>query len=275
MSDFVLSLILMCYKGISFAHIRAQTAESIKTFAPSRTEAMPISSEHLVQNTLLAALAKPDFELLKPRLDWVDLNIGDVLYEAHKPIGYAYFPTSGICSVIAQNAEEVRIETGLIGKEGFVGIPMVLFAERSPSQIIVQASGRALRLGRAKLLKAIQESPSLHKVLLRFAHTFSVQVSQTAIANGHNTINERLSRWLLMCQDRADSHEFPITHKFLADMLAVRRAGITDALSYLEGKKCIRAMRSRIVITDRACLEQIAGAAYGVPEKEYQRLITS
>jgi CRP-like cAMP-binding protein len=234
---------------------------------------MPGDSKTFIEHTLLAALAKPDFELLKPKLDWVELSIGDVLYEAHKPIEYAYFPTSGICSVIAQNAGEVRIETGLIGKEGFIGISIILFAERAASHVIVQASGRALRIGRAKLLKAIQQSPSLHKVLLRFAHIFSVQVSQTAVANGHNTINERLSRWLLMCQDRADSHEFPITHKFLADMLAVRRAGITDALSYLEGKKCIRAMRSRIVITDRACLEQIAGAAYGVPEKEYQRLI--
>ena len=234
---------------------------------------MPDDSKTFIENNLLATLAKSDFELLKPKLDWVDLTIGDVLYEAYKPIEYAYFPTSGICSVIAQNAEEVRIETGLIGKEGFVGIPLVLFAESAPSRVLVQASGRALRIGRAKLIKVIQESPSLHKVLLRFTHTFSVQVSQTAVANGHNTINERLSRWLLMCQDRADSHEFPITHKFLATMLAVRRAGITDALSYLEGRKCIRAKRGQIVITDRNCLMEIAGAAYGVPEQEYQRLI--
>ena len=234
---------------------------------------MPDDIKSIVENTLLAALTKPDFELLKPKLEWADLNIGEVLYGAHEPIEYAYFPTSGICSVIAQNAEGVQIETGLIGREGFVGIAIVLFAERAPSQVIVQASGRALRITRAKLLKAIQDSPSLLKVFLRFAHTFSVQVSQTAVANGRNNINERLARWLLMCQDRVDSHEFPMTHKFLANMLAVRRAGITDSLSFLEGKKCIRALRSRIVITDRKCLEVIAGAAYGVPEKEYQRLI--
>jgi CRP-like cAMP-binding protein len=235
---------------------------------------MPINSELLVQNNLLAALAKPDLELLKPKLEWADLNLGDLLYEAHKPVENAYFPTSGICSVIAQNAEGVQIETGLIGREDFVGIPLVMFAESAPSQIVVQAAGRALRIGRSKLLKVIQESPSLHKVLLRFSHTFSVQIAQTAVANGRNKITERLARWLLMCQDRVDSHEFPMTHKFLANMLAVRRAGITDALNVLEGKKCIRALRGRIPITDRKCLEEIAGAAYGVPEQEYKRLMT-
>jgi CRP-like cAMP-binding protein len=195
------------------------------------------------------------------------------LCEAHKPVEYAYFPISGVCSVIAQNAESFQMETAFIGREGFVGTPIVLFAEHAPSQVIVQAPGRALRIARAKLLKAIELSPSLHKVLLQFCHTFLVQVAQTAVANGHNTINERLARWLLMYQDRVDSHEFPMTHQFLASMLAVRRSGITEALNFLEGKRAIWALRCRIIILNRACLEQIAGAAYGVPEKEYQRLI--
>jgi CRP-like cAMP-binding protein len=234
---------------------------------------MPISSELLVQNNLLASLSKSDLAIIGPKLEWTDLTIGDVLYEAQKPVENAYFPISGIYSVIAQNEEGVQMETGLIGKEGFVGVPIILFAASAPSQVIVQASGRALRIVRTKILKAVQQCPSLQKVLLQFAHTFSVQVSQTAVANGHYTINQRLARWLLMCQDRADSHEFPMTHKFLALMLSVRRAGITDALNYLEGKKCIRALRGRVVITDRKCLEELAGKAYGVPEKEYERLI--
>ena len=94
------------------------------------------------------------------------------------------------------------------------------------------------------------------------------------MANGRYTINQRLARWLLMCQDRVDSHEFPMTHKFLSVMLTVRRAGITDALTALEGMKCIRALRGRILITDRKVLEQIAGAAYGIPESEYRRLLS-
>jgi CRP-like cAMP-binding protein len=180
---------------------------------------------------------------------------------------------SGICSIIAQNEQGVQIETGLIGREGFVGTSLVLFVDSAPSRVIVQAGGRAARISRISLQKAIEKSPSLLKTLLRFAHIFHVQVSQTAIANGHNTINQRLARWLLMCQDRADSREFPMTHKFLAIMLAVRRAGITDALSVLEEKKAVRAMRGRIVILNRAILEEMAGAAYGVPEREYSRVL--
>lgn len=160
-----------------------------------------------------------------------------MLYEVNGKVDFAYFPTSGICSVIAQNAEGVQIETGLIGREGFVGIPIVLYVDSTPSQVVVQAEGRALRISRAKLLNSIRKSPSLSATLLRFAHTFNVQISQTALSHGHFTIHQRLARWLLMCQDRVDSHEFPMTHKFLSVMLAVRRAGITDALNYLEGKR--------------------------------------
>ena len=234
---------------------------------------MPANLEPFVQNTLLGALKKSDFELLKPNLKWAELEIDDVLYEAHKRIEYAYFPTSGICSVIAQNKEGVKIETGLIGREGFVGIPIVLHAESAPSQVVVQAEGRALRMSRTKLLSAIRTSPSLSATLLRFAHTFTVQIAQTALSNGHFTINQRLARWLLMCQDRVDSNEFPMTHQFLSMMLAVRRSGVTEALNELEGKKAIRAMRGRIVILNRSMLEEVAKGAYGVPEQEYKRLI--
>ena len=234
---------------------------------------MPTTNGPFGANKLLAALPKSDFELLKPRFEWRDMVLGEVLQEPNKKVDYNYFPTSGICSVIAQNVEGVEAETGLIGREGFVGLSVVLFSDQAPSKVMVQAAGRALRISRSKLLAAIGASSSLQAHLLRFVHTFNVQVSQTAVANGHYTINQRLSRWLLMCQDRADSSEFPMTHKFLSIMLTVRRAGITDALSFLEGKKCIRAMRGRILITDRKCLEEIAGAAYGIPELEYRRLL--
>jgi CRP-like cAMP-binding protein len=235
---------------------------------------MPATLESLHANTLLAAMPKSDLELLKSKLEWKDLVMEEVLQEPNTQLEYAYFPTSGICSVIAGNVEGVQAETGLIGREGFVGLSIVLFADQAPSKVIVQAAGRALRISRTKLLKAISASPSLQASLLRFVHTFNVQISQTAVANGRYTINQRLARWLLMCQDRVDSHEFPMTHKFLAIMLTVRRAGITDSLASLEGAKAIKAMRGRIIVLDRAILEGIAGAAYGVPEKEYKRLIS-
>jgi CRP-like cAMP-binding protein len=203
-------------------------------------------------NSLLGALSKSDFDLLSSKFELSDLVMGQVLQEPNKQIEYAYFPSSGICSVIAENVERVQAETGLIGREGFVGVPIVLYADSSPSQVVVQAEGQALRLGRARLLGAIGRSPSLHAMLLRFAHTFNIQVSQTAVANGHYTINQR----------------------FLSVMLAVRRAGITEALTSLEGKKAIRALRGRVVVLNRSSLEEVAGAAYGIPEREYRRLIT-
>jgi CRP-like cAMP-binding protein len=226
-------------------------------------------------NTLLAKMTKSDIELLRPSFESIDLKIGEELYETDRPIEYVYFLLSGICSIIAENDEGTRIETGLIGREGFIGIPVIHYAGKAPSTALLQAEGRALRLKARQLGKAFRTSPTLHKVLLQFAHVFSVQVAQTAISNGHNTINERLARWLLMCQDRADSIEFPMTHQFLSHMLAVRRAGITDALNDLEGRNAIKALRGRVVITTRSILEKIAGGAYGVPEKEYERLIGS
>jgi CRP-like cAMP-binding protein len=225
-------------------------------------------------NSLLHVLARADAELLLPKFECVDLKIGEKLYKAHEPVEYAHFPLSGICSVIANN-EGGKIETGIIGREGFVGIPIVLFVEVAASEVVVQAEGRALRISRLKLVNAIQKSPPLNKLLLHFAHVFSVQVAQTALANGHNSISERLARWLLMCQDRVESREFPMTHQFLSVMLAVRRAGITEALNDLEGKKVIRATRGHIIILNRTILKQIAGAAYGTPEEEYKRVMTN
>lgn len=226
----------------------------------------------LTGNLLLSTLSNNDADLLTPCLEFFDMKLNDELYSAYQPIEYAYFPFSGICSVIAENAEGVRLETGLIGREGFVGIPIVLFAEKAPSRITVQAEGRALRMSRAKILDAIDTSRTLHKVLLQFAHVFLVQVTQTAISNSNNTIQERVARWFLMCQDRAVGPEFPMTHQFLSKMINVRRAGITDALANLEGRHAIRAVRNRVIILDRLVLKEIAGGSYSVPENEYARL---
>ena len=225
------------------------------------------------RNNLLAKLPKSDLEALKPRLEFVDLKLGEVLYHPNKTMDYAYFPISGICSIIAENSKGVQIETGVIGREGFVGIPIVHFADSTPSQMLVQGEGRALRITRQHLLKAVQKSPLLLKVLLQFAHVFAVQVSQTAVANGHYTIIERLARWLLLYQDREESHELQLTHHFLSLMLAVRRAGVTEALTFLEGKKAIRAMRGRIIVLNRKFLEDIAGEVYGVSEKECEQVL--
>jgi len=252
--------------------IRAQTAERNEAPAP-RTERMASIPQSSVENRLLASLRKADFALLAPKLQWVDLKIRDSLYGPNQEIEYAYFPTAGICSVIAENAAGVRAETGVVGKEGFVGTAIVLFAGSAPSHAIVQMEGRSLRIRKNDLEKALAKIPALRAVLLRFIHVFSVQIAQTAVTNGHNTITQRLARWMLMYQDRADAPEFTVTHEFLAIMLAVRRSGVTEAVNDLEGRDLIRATRGRIAILNRSGLMAIAGGAYGVPEKEYKRLL--
>lgn len=231
------------------------------------------SHHELTQNKLLALLSKPDLDVLQPHFELTDLSLHDVLHTAHDKVEHAYFPISGICSVIAENAQGIHIETGLIGREGFVGIPIIHYADSAPLKVIVQADGRALKMSRAALLHALETNRTFSANLLRFAHVFSVQVSQTALANGHFTLNQRLARWLLMCHDRVELNEFPMTHRFLATMLAVRRAGITEALNFLEGENAIKALRGRIAILNRKKIEEIAHSAYGVPEREYQRLL--
>ncbi|HUQ35597.1 MAG TPA: Crp/Fnr family transcriptional regulator [Aestuariivirga sp.] len=227
----------------------------------------------LAGNMLLATLSRADAALVSPWLENFEMILQKELYQTHQSIDFAYFPLGGICSVIAENAQGTRVETGLIGREGFVGIPIILFAEKASSRIIVQAPGRALRMSSTKLLEAIELSRSFHKLLLQFAHVFSVQVTQAAISNAHNTIQQRVARWFLMCQDRADAREFPMTHEFLSKMIDVRRAGVTDALASLEGIYAIKALRNRVIILDRSILEEIAGGSYSVAEKEYARLI--
>jgi CRP-like cAMP-binding protein len=145
--------------------------------------------------------------------------------------------------------------------------------DRSPYTILIQAEGRALRISRKNFSEAIKQCPALNSQLLLFIHVFTLQTAHTSLANAHYKIEERLARWLLMCQDRADSNEFVMTHEFLSLMLAVRRSGITDALHELEGKRIIRSTRGRVHILNRARMEKAASGSYGIPESEYERLI--
>ncbi len=134
-------------------------------------------------------------------------------------------------------------------------------------------AGPALRIEPQNLRQALQRSPSLHSLLLRYVQAFTIQTAHTALSNGSHKIEERLARWLLMCHDRLDEDDLPLTHEFIALMLGVRRAGVTEALNILEGRGIIRAGRGNIVVLQRTKLEKAAGDSYGVPEAEYRRLI--
>lgn len=223
-------------------------------------------------NTLLAGLKKSDRDLLAPGLEPVELKLRQSIEQAHAVIPHVYFPESGIISVVVKAAEH-QIEAGLVGREGMSGTAIVLGNDRSPQEAYVQMEGAGYRISARKFRAALAASDSLRLVMQRYAHVFMVQVAHTAFANGMATIESRLARWLLMADDRHDGSELPLTHEFMAVMLGVRRSGVTDALHTLEGRRLIRASRGAIQIVNRKGLVAVAGATYGVPEAEYERLL--
>ncbi len=236
---------------------------------------MPDLTQSSVHNRLLAKLCPEDFDLLQPYLEPVTLNRGDVLITPHQPIEHIYFLEAGITSIIANTAGGRRIEIGLTGRDGLAGTPVLLGVDSTPHETFMQIAGSGLRIGTQKLREAIQQSSSLHALLLRYVQAFTIQTSHTALSNGSHKIEERLARWLLMCHDRLDGNDLPLKHEFIALMLGVRRAGVTEALNILGERGIIQASRGNIVIVDRARLEETAGDRYVVPEAEYHRLIGS
>jgi CRP-like cAMP-binding protein len=227
------------------------------------------------RNRLLSALPEQEFEELRPKLRRVDLALRQVLEEPNEPIRHVYFPDPSVSSVIAITPQNERLEVGLFGSEGMSGLAVLNGTDSSPHQTFIQVPGQAIRIEADDLRAALGKSPSLLRLLFLYSQAQTVQIAYTALANGRFTIDERLARWLLMCHDRIDGQEFPITHEFLALMLGIRRAGVTNALQTLETSGVIKAGRGRIEILDRDELRAGAGDCYGVPEAEYERLIGS
>lgn len=224
------------------------------------------------RNQLLLALSKADRALLSPALELVELELRQPIEAANTPIAHVFFPESGIISVVARSADN-RIEAGIIGREGMSGTAVLLGNHRSPNDAYVQMVGAAHRISAKRLRNALDASKTLRQIFQRFAHVFMVQIAQTAVANGKTRIDARLARWLLMAHDRGDTNDLSLTHEFIAVMLGVRRAGVTEALHELEGKRLIRAHRGVIQIVSRKGLISLAGGIYGVPEAEYKRLM--
>ncbi len=226
-----------------------------------------------IRNSLLKALSADDFALLAPHLEPVALSKGDTLVVPHQSITHVYFPETALGSVIATSPEGHRIEASMIGAEGMSGLAVVLATDRTPHQTVVQIEGAALRLSAAVLRTAMAQSPSLMALMLRFAKALYIQTTYTALSNASHGVDERLARWLLMCHDRGVGDEMALTHEFLSIMLAIRRPSVTTSLHVLEGMHLVRAYRGKVLIRDRAGLEDFARDAYGLPEAEYMRLI--
>lgn len=225
-------------------------------------------------NSILSRLSAADYRLLEPHLENVKLPARRRLEAPGKKIDHVFFLEQGLASALAHGPGGRTIEIGLIGREGMTGVPVIMGADRSPHEVVMQIGGSAQCMRADNLKKRIQESVSLHKTLLCYAQAFMIQIGQTALANGRSKIEERVARWLLMAHDRLDGGGLPLTHEAIAGMLGVRRPGITVALRLLERAGHIRTDRRSLGIVNRDGLVKTANGSYGVAEAEYERLFT-
>ena len=226
-------------------------------------------------NQLLRTMAPDGFGALGPLLEPVTLSFGLVLGKANLPLECICFPESGIVSVVATAKGVGTAEIGVVGLEGMTGLAVMMGDNQSPENTYVQIPGRGHWIEARALVALLDHHPLMRRQLLGFAHAFASQIAQTALANGRAKIDVRLARWLLMAADRIGLIDMPLTHDLLAVMLGVRRPSITDSIHRLEGENVIHARRSAITIRDRKGLEALAGGFYGVPEREYQRILGS
>ncbi|HEX8118033.1 MAG TPA: Crp/Fnr family transcriptional regulator [Pyrinomonadaceae bacterium] len=216
-----------------------------------------------VKNELLAALPRAAYLRLLPRLESVELPLGAGLYNSGESIQHVYFPEDALVSLVTHMGDGSRVEVALIGRDGMVGIPVLLGDDIAFEAAVVQIAGTALRMPSAVFKEVIKasRSPLLTRLLL-YTRVLMKQVAQTAACNGRHTAEKRLARWLLMCHDRAESDELALTQEFISDMLGVRRAGVSSASIVLQQEGFISYARGRVTILNRKRLEAFACECY-------------
>ena len=226
-------------------------------------------ARHSLPNALLA-LPSRDRNRLFQHLKPVSLSLGDVIYEPGKPMRQVYFPVSSLISLLTVVEDDLATEVGMIGREGMLGIPSIFGVKNSPVRALVQGAGMALQMPGRVFLLEMERTVSLRDKVFGFAHELMLQIAQTAACNRFHPVNARLARWLLMTRDRLGADEFPLTHKFLADMLGVRRAGVTDAASGLQRRKLIEYSRGNLRIINERGLEAAACICYEIGRGIYR-----
>lgn len=226
-----------------------------------------------VRNRLLAALPPDSLARLWPRLEPVELPLRRILQTAGAPVEAVWFPQTGWVSMLARLADGDAAEVGLVGREGMVGLPLLLGADSGSVEAMVQGGGTMLRLGAGAFRQALADVPGLERLLLRYALAFQEQVTQTAACNGNHALDRRLARWLLMAHDRAEGDGFPMTHDLLAIMLCVHRPGVTMTAGLFQQAGLIRYGQGRMVVTDRDGLEAAACGCYGAVRQRFEMLL--
>jgi CRP-like cAMP-binding protein len=231
------------------------------------------SPHHPEQNHLLAALPAADYERLLPHLELLPLPLGLAVYESGRDQGYVYFPTTSIVSMLYVMEDGSSAEIAVVGNDGLVGIALFMGGETTSSRAVVQSAGFGYRLKAAFLKKEFERGGELQHLLLRSTQALITQMAQTAVCNRHHSLEQQLCRWLLLSLDRLSSNELKMTQELIANMLGVRREGVTEAAGQLQKDGIIRYSRGRITVLDRPLLETRVCECYAVVKREMDRLL--
>ena len=233
----------------------------------------PTDPPHPAQNHLLAVLPRPESERLYPLLELVELPLGEALYESGDRLNHVYFPSSAIVSLLYVMEDGASAEIAVVGNEGIVGIALFMGGETMPNRAVVQSSGHAYRLKGQLLKQEFNRAGALQHLLLRYTLALLSQMAQTAVCNRHHSVDQQLCRWLLLSLDRLPSNELSMTQELIANMLGVRREGVTEAAGKLQSDGLIHYHRGRITVLDRPGLEARVCECYEVVRQEFRRLL--
>ena len=225
-------------------------------------------------NHILGALPNEERDRLFPHLSFVSMPLGKVLYESGETLKHIYFPTDSIVSLLYVMKDGASAEIAVVGNEGAIGVALFMGGETTPSRAIVQSAGSAYRLEGKRLKVEFNRHGQMLHVLLRYTQSLITQMAQTAVCNRHHSVNQQLCRWLLLSLDRLQSNELKMTQELIANMLGVRREGVTTAAGELQKAGVIRYSRGKITVIDRAKLEQLSCECYSVVKKETDRLLS-
>jgi CRP-like cAMP-binding protein len=226
------------------------------------------------QNYLLAALPPEEFARIASRLELVEMPLGQVLYESGGRLQHVYFPTTSIVSLLYVMENGSSAEIAVVGNEGILGISLFMGGETTPSRAMVQSAGQGYRLKSQLLKQEFGRGGAVMQLLLRYTQALITQMAQTAVCNRHHSVEQQLCRWLLFRLDRLSTFELTITQELIANMLGVRREGVTEAAGKLQRDGLIRYSRGRITVLDRDRLEREVCECYAVVKKEFDRLLS-
>jgi len=225
------------------------------------------------KNQLLAALPDAEWQRWRPQLEAVELPLGQVLYESGSTLSHVYFPTTALVSLLFVMENGASAEIAVVGNEGVVGISLFMGGESTPSRAVVQSAGEGFRLPAQAIRNEASRAGPVLQLLLRYTQALITQMTQTAACNRHHSLDQQLCRWLLLSLDRLRGNELAMTQELIANMLGVRREGVTEAARKLQKVGLIRYARGRITVLDRPRLEQRTCECYAVVKKEYDRLL--